>query len=97
GKSRPCSASAFKWCCCGTFDPCVPQERPGHYERWQVGARLRTHLDVGRPIKHPRWNLQRMQSGCSERQLPMNAEFPKLGTVRVRKPCVQRPSASFEP
>ena len=40
-----------------------------HYERRQVGVGLnrQTHLGAGRPIKHPRWNLQPMlRVGCSQ-------------------------------
>src|SRR5207245_4580060 len=55
--------------CCRTFVPYVPQERPDHYERRQVGVGLdrQTHLGAGRPIKHPRWNLQpTVRVGCSQ-------------------------------
>ena len=51
------------------FVPYVPQERPEHYERRQVGVGLdcQTHLSAGRPIKHPRWNLQpTVRVGCSQ-------------------------------
>jgi hypothetical protein len=42
---------------------------PEHYERRQVGVGLdcQTHLSAGRPIKHPRWNLQpTVRVGCSQ-------------------------------
>src|SRR5262249_10117239 len=45
------------------------QERPEHYERRQVGVGLgrQTHFGAGRPIKHPRWNLQpTVRVGCSQ-------------------------------
>jgi hypothetical protein len=65
--------------CCRTFVPYVLQERPEHYERRQVGVGLdcQTHLGAGRPIKHPRWNLQpTVRVGCSQVAAKDNTAWP---------------------
>jgi hypothetical protein len=61
------------------FVPYVPQERPEHYERRQVGVGLgrQTHFGAGRPIKHPRWNLQpTVRVGCSQVAAKDNSARP---------------------
>src|SRR5262245_37978609 len=61
------------------FVPYVPQERPEHYERRQVGVGLgrQTHFGAGRPIKHPRWNLQpTVRVGCSQVATKDNSARP---------------------